>query len=189
METSGGEGQKIAIARALYHNSPFFILDEPTASLDPISEYDIYKNFHESIKDRGAILVTHRLSAVQLADKVAVFQDGAVVEYGTHTDLYAKEGIYKKMSIFRQNFILMKQENNKYIVQSISRRSLPELLNTMFAEFMKCALCVKSDFSFSAKQNISRILYCCRYAAPTRSHIIKTAGTLALQGFRGFFVV
>ena len=106
VETSGGEGQKIAIARALYHNSPFFILDEPTASLDPISEYDIYKNFHESIKDRGAILVTHRLSAVQLADKVAVFQDGAVVEYGTHTDLYAKNGTYKKMFDIQAKFYI-----------------------------------------------------------------------------------
>ena len=106
VETSGGEGQKIAIARALYHNSPFFILDEPTASLDPISEYDIYKNFHESIKDRGAILVTHRLSAVQLADKVAVFQDGAVVEYGTHTDLYAINGTYKKMFDIQAKFYI-----------------------------------------------------------------------------------
>ena len=94
---SGGEGQRIAIARALYHGGEIFILDEPTAALDPNAEYEIYTQFHNMIKDKTAILVTHRLSAVQLADKVAVFDDGQIIEYGTHSELYSKGGKYREM--------------------------------------------------------------------------------------------
>ncbi|MCD8380796.1 MAG: ABC transporter ATP-binding protein/permease [Lachnospiraceae bacterium] len=96
-EPSGGEGQKIAIARALYHNSDVYLLDEPTAALDPVAEYEIYTQFHHLIHNKTAVLITHRLSAVQLADRVAVFQDGRVMEYGTHAQLYAKGGIYTEM--------------------------------------------------------------------------------------------
>ncbi|MCD7944908.1 MAG: ABC transporter ATP-binding protein/permease [Clostridia bacterium] len=96
-EPSGGEGQKIAIARAIYHDAPVYLLDEPTAALDPLSEYKIYKQFNEMVGDRCAVLITHRLSAVALADKVAVFADGHVAEYGTHSELYAKGGIYRDM--------------------------------------------------------------------------------------------
>ncbi len=94
---SGGEDQKLAIARAIYHNRPISILDEPTAALDPMAEYEIYNQFNNMITDKCAILITHRLSAVQLADKVAVFDDGHVAEYGTHAELYAKGGIYTEM--------------------------------------------------------------------------------------------
>ena len=96
-EPSGGEAQKIAIARALYHSGDVYILDEPTASLDPNAEYEIYEQFHSMIKDKIAIFVTHRLSAVQLADRVAVFDRGQIIEYGTHSELYLKGGIYAKM--------------------------------------------------------------------------------------------
>ena len=94
---SGGEAQKIAIARALYKNAPIVILDEPTAAMDPLSEYEIYTQFHKMIRDKTAVLITHRLSAVQLSDIVAVFKDGQVAEYGTHAELYAKGGIYTEM--------------------------------------------------------------------------------------------
>ncbi len=96
-EPSGGEGQRIAIARACYHNGEIFMLDEPTAALDPMAEYEIYTQFSNMITDKCAVLITHRLSAVQLADKVAVFDDGRVAEYGTHAELYAKGGIYTEM--------------------------------------------------------------------------------------------
>lgn len=96
-EPSGGEGQKIAIARALYHDRPIYLLDEPTAALDPAAEYEIYNSFTHIITDRTAVFITHRMSAVQLADKVAVFDDGHVAEYGTHAELYAKGGIYTEM--------------------------------------------------------------------------------------------
>lgn len=94
---SGGEAQKIAIARALYREAPIAILDEPTASLDPLSEYEIYSHFHNMVSDRCAVIITHRLSAVQLSDEIAVFDNGSVVEYGTHKELYEKGGIYTEM--------------------------------------------------------------------------------------------
>ena len=96
-DPSGGEGQRIAIARACYRDSKVFLLDEPTAALDPMAEYEIYTQFSNMITDKCAVLITHRLSAVQLADKVAVFADGQVAEYGTHAELYAKGGIYTEM--------------------------------------------------------------------------------------------
>ena len=96
-EPSGGEAQKIAIARAIYHEGDIYLLDEPTASLDPKAEYEIYSQFHRMIRGKSAILITHRLSAVQLADKVAVFDKGQVVEYGTHNELYLQNGLYTEM--------------------------------------------------------------------------------------------
>lgn len=96
-DPSGGEGQRIAIARALYHNREIYLLDEPTAALDPNSEYELYTQFHDMIQNKCAVLITHRLSAVQLADKIAVFDNGQVAEYGTHEELYAKGGIYTEM--------------------------------------------------------------------------------------------
>ena len=96
-EPSGGEDQRIAIARAVYHGGEIFLLDEPTAALDPRAEYEIYTKFNEMITNKSALLSTHRLSAVQLADKVAVFDNGQVAEYGTHEELYAKGGIYTEM--------------------------------------------------------------------------------------------
>lgn len=97
IQPSGGEFQKIAIARALYNSAPVYLLDEPTAALDPNAEYEIYTQFHNMIEGNTAVLITHRLSAVQLADKVAVFKDGQVAEYGTHQSLYAKGGLYTEM--------------------------------------------------------------------------------------------
>ena len=94
---SGGELQRISIARAVYSDRDIYILDEPTAALDPNAEYEIYTQFHNIITDKCAVLITHRLSAVQLADKIAVFENGHVAEYGTHDELYAKQGIYTEM--------------------------------------------------------------------------------------------
>ena len=94
---SGGELQKISIARAVYSDREIYILDEPTAALDPLAEYELYTKFHEIISGKCAVLITHRLSAVQLADKVAVFADGGIVSYGTHRTLYAEGGLYTEM--------------------------------------------------------------------------------------------
>ena len=108
---SGGEGQKIAIARALYHGGDIVILDEPTAALDPRAEYEIYTQFNKMITDKCAVLITHRLSAVQLSDKVAVFDSGNVVEYGTHAELYSKGGIYSEMFDKQAHFYRDSPEN------------------------------------------------------------------------------
>lgn len=96
-DPSGGEAQRMAIARACYHGASIFLLDEPTAALDPVAEHEIYTQFNNMITDKGAVLITHRLSAVQLAHKVAVFAGGEVAEYGTHKELYAKNGLYTEM--------------------------------------------------------------------------------------------
>lgn len=98
IEPSGGEQQKIAIARALYKSSPVVILDEPTAALDPIAEYEIYKQFHTLVGDKTAFYISHRLSSCRFCDRIAVFSEGTIKEYGTHDELAGiKNGIYAKM--------------------------------------------------------------------------------------------
>ena len=86
---SGGEAQKIAIARALYKDAPFIILDEPTAALDPIAEAEIYEKFDEIAGDKTAIYISHRLSSCKFCDEIAVFHEGSVIQQGTHADLVA----------------------------------------------------------------------------------------------------
>jgi len=98
IEPSGGEQQKIAIARALIKDAPVVILDEPTAALDPIAEYEIYRQFEELVNGKTAIYISHRLSSCQFCDRIAVFAEGCVKEYGTHEELVAKaDGIYAGM--------------------------------------------------------------------------------------------
>lgn len=91
VEISGGEAQKIAIARALYKDAPFIILDEPTAALDPIAEAEIYSKFDQIAGDKTAIYISHRLSSCKFCDEIAVFHKGSVVQHGTHEELVAEE--------------------------------------------------------------------------------------------------
>jgi ATP-binding cassette subfamily B protein len=91
VDVSGGEAQKIAIARALYKDAPFIILDEPTAALDPIAEAEIYSKFDEIVGDKTAIYISHRLSSCKFCDEIAVFHEGAVIQQGTHASLVADE--------------------------------------------------------------------------------------------------
>jgi ABC-type multidrug transport system fused ATPase/permease subunit len=97
MEFSGGESQKLAIARALYRDSSFAVLDEPLSALDPLAEYEIYSKFGEMAKEKTAIFISHRLACSKLCDSIAVFKDGEIVQYGKHIDLVKKEGLYKEM--------------------------------------------------------------------------------------------
>lgn len=98
IEPSGGEQQKLAIARALYKNAPVVILDEPTAALDPMAEYDIYRQFDTLVHEKTAIYISHRLSSCQFCDRIAVFSDKELKEYGTHAELVNKPGgVYAKM--------------------------------------------------------------------------------------------
>lgn len=89
VNVSGGEAQKIALARALYKDAPFIILDEPTAALDPIAEAEIYSKFDEIVGDKTAIYISHRLSSCRFCDKIAVFDQGKIVQIGTHEELLA----------------------------------------------------------------------------------------------------
>lgn len=98
VEPSGGEAQKIAIARALYKNAPIVILDEPTAAMDPISEYKIYKNFRELVKNKTAVYISHRLSSCRFCDRIVVFCDGEIIEDGSHEELIKlHSGYYANM--------------------------------------------------------------------------------------------
>ncbi len=90
IEVSGGEAQKIALARALYKDSPFILLDEPTAALDPISEYEVYSNFNEISGDKTTVYISHRLASCRFCDKVAVFDEGRIVQTGRHEQLLAE---------------------------------------------------------------------------------------------------
>ena len=89
VEPSGGEAQKIAIARALYKDAPFIILDEPTAALDPVAEAEIYARFDEIAGDKTSIFISHRLSSCKFCDEIVVFHEGAVIQQGTHAELTA----------------------------------------------------------------------------------------------------
>lgn len=92
VEVSGGEAQKIAIARALYKDAPFIVLDEPTVALDPIAEAEIYSKFDEIAGDKTAIYISHRLSSCKFCDEILVFDEGAVIQQGTHAGLLNDEG-------------------------------------------------------------------------------------------------
>ena len=92
IEISGGEAQKIALARALYKDAPFIVLDEPTAALDPVSEYEIYSRFNEIVGEKTAIYISHRLASCRFCDTIAVFDNGRIVQRGTHEDLLRVTG-------------------------------------------------------------------------------------------------
>ncbi len=92
VDMSGGENQKIALARALYKDAPFIILDEPTAALDPIAEAEVYGKFNEIVEDKTAIYISHRLSSCRFCDEICVFDKGAIIQQGSHEGLLAQEG-------------------------------------------------------------------------------------------------
>lgn len=97
-EPSGGEQQKITMARALYKDAPVLILDEPTAALDPVAEKEIYEQFNSMVKNKTAIFISHRLASCRFCDKLLVFKDGEIVERGTHDSLVKRVGgLYANM--------------------------------------------------------------------------------------------
>ena len=97
VEISGGEAQKLALARALYKNSPIVILDEPTAALDPIAENEIYSRFNSFVENKTAIYISHRLSSCAFCDRIAVFDNAELVETGTHNELISANGRYAEL--------------------------------------------------------------------------------------------
>lgn len=94
IEVSGGEAQKIAIARAWYRDAPFVILDEPTSELDPLSEFEVYRRFDELVSDKTSIYISHRMSSTRFANRIVVLADGEVIQSGTHDELMARGGLY-----------------------------------------------------------------------------------------------
>lgn len=96
-EPSGGEGQKIALARALYKDAPVMILDEPTAALDPRAEYEMYQDFNALTAGKTAIYISHRLSSARFCDTIAVFCGGCIAEQGAHDVLLKRNGLYSEL--------------------------------------------------------------------------------------------
>jgi ATP-binding cassette subfamily B protein len=97
VNVSGGEAQKLAIARALYKDAPFVILDEPTAALDPLSEAEIYEHFDMLVKGKTTLYISHRMSSCKFCDRIIVMKQGKVEEEGTHDTLLKENGVYAQL--------------------------------------------------------------------------------------------
>ena len=96
-ELSGGEWQKIALARLFYRDARIIVLDEPTSSLDPLAEAELFQKFREIIRGKSAILISHRFSTVQMADYIYVMDSGRIIEHGTHDQLFSSGGKYSAL--------------------------------------------------------------------------------------------
>lgn len=94
---SGGQWQKLAIARAAYRNRDFIVLDEPTSNLDPLAETEVFKKYITLAKDKTVIFVTHRISVAALADRIVVFKGGKIRQDGSHDELIKQDGEYSRL--------------------------------------------------------------------------------------------
>ena len=97
VEISGGEAQKIAIARSLYKDAPFVIMDEPTSALDPVAEFEIYQRFDQMVEGKTSIYISHRMSSCRFCDNIIVFDEGQVIEQGSHDKLMSNGGLYSEL--------------------------------------------------------------------------------------------
>ena len=97
VEISGGEAQKVMLARAVYKGAPFIVLDEPTAALDPVSEHEVYTKFNGIVGTRTAIYISHRLSSCRFCDEITVMEEGRIVERGSHEELLESGGAYREL--------------------------------------------------------------------------------------------
>lgn len=113
-ELSGGEMQRLMMARLLYKDSPVMILDEPTAALDPVAEYEIYTRFNEIVGDKTAIYISHRLSSCRFCDEIIVFHEGSIVQRGSHERLLAEgEGKYKELWNAQAQYYVREQKKRR----------------------------------------------------------------------------
>jgi ATP-binding cassette subfamily C protein len=111
IELSGGENQKLALARALYKGGKIIIMDEPTAALDALAEYKLYKSFDELIGNKTSIYISHRLSSTRFCDRIAFIENGELKEYGTHEELIKKGELYADMFQVQAQYY---QEEERY---------------------------------------------------------------------------
>jgi ATP-binding cassette, subfamily B, bacterial len=96
-ELSIGQWQKVALARAFLRNSQLIVLDEPTSAMDPMAEYEVFQRFRELTRDQMAVLISHRLSTVKMADRIYLMANGRIAEAGTHEELVQLNGSYAKL--------------------------------------------------------------------------------------------
>lgn len=115
-ELSGGQIQKLLLARALYRNAPIMVLDEPTAALDPIAESQLYETYNEVMKDCSAVFISHRLASTRFCDRIVLIEDGKIIEEGTHTELLAKQGRYYELY----------ETQAKYYKETVTKRGATE---------------------------------------------------------------
>ena len=111
IEFSGGESQKLVMARAYYKDAPIVILDEPTWALDAISEFDLYQKYNKITEGKTAIFISHRLASSRFCDHIAVFNAGEIVEYGTHDELMNKGGLYYNMFTEQAKYYLIETKD------------------------------------------------------------------------------
>ena len=110
-ELSGGEWQRVAMARGMYRDHDLLLMDEPTAAMDPIREKQFYRLLSDISREKTMVLVSHRLSSVQFADRIVVMKNGRIVEMGTHQQLMLKKGEYAKMFEAQKEWYEGKAEN------------------------------------------------------------------------------
>lgn len=103
-EPSGGEGQKIAIARAVFKNAPIVVLDEPTSAMDPRAEYELYQRFHKMVEGKTAFFISHRMSSTKFCDRIVVINRGRITEQGTHEELMRENGNYAELFRMQAQF-------------------------------------------------------------------------------------
>ncbi len=115
---SGGQTQRLMLARALYKDGPILVLDEPTAALDPIAENDIYLKYNEMTKDKTSIFISHRLASTRFCDRIIFLSDGVILEEGTHETLLAKHGAYANLFEIQSHYYQEGEETYEQEIQS-----------------------------------------------------------------------
>ena len=115
VELSGGERQKLLLARALYKKAPVVILDEPTAALDPIAENELYQSYEELTEGRTSLYISHRLSSTRFCDRIFFLEDGRITEMGNHEALMAAKGAYAHMYEVQSHYYKKKAEGRPVV--------------------------------------------------------------------------
>lgn len=110
---SGGELQRLMLARALYKNAPILILDEPTSALDPIAESELYEEYAKLCSGKISLFISHRLSSTRFCEKILFLENGKIVEEGTHDELMKKMGKYAKMFNIQSHYYQKEVEENE----------------------------------------------------------------------------